>query len=231
MQQLGCRNISAYLDLLGSQAAHRYECELQMTVSISRFFRDRRLWCNLENLWVPDIIAGNPLLINVWSAGCACGEEVYSFKIIWQRLITGIERPPALNILATDRHPLYIKRARRGIYNRSSVQEVAVDMRPEIFESDQNSKQFKIKDQYKSNIRWKILDLTTELPNSMFQIIFLRNNILTYYRRALQIRAFERILDSLAPGGLFITGCHESLPVETGGLAPMSDCQYVYTKR
>jgi len=231
MQQLGCRNIAAYLDQLESRAALRYECELLMTVSISRFFRDRRLWCNLENQWVPEIISRNPLHIDVWSAGCACGEEVYSFKIIWQRLITRVERPPSLKILATDRHPHYIKRARRGIYSRSSVREVAADMRPDFFECDQNLKQFKIKNQFKDKIRWEIGDLTTESPNSMFHIIFLRNNILTYCRRALQIRAFKQILDNLAPGGLFITGCHESLPFETGALAPMSDCQYVYLKK
>ena len=49
MQRLGCRDITAYLSLLENQADCRYECELLMTVSISRFFRDRRLWQMLEN--------------------------------------------------------------------------------------------------------------------------------------------------------------------------------------
>ena len=44
MQQLGCRDIPAYLNLLDNQVERRHECELLMTVSISRFFRDRRLW-------------------------------------------------------------------------------------------------------------------------------------------------------------------------------------------
>ena len=49
MQQLGCRDITAYLNLLENQTDYRYECELLMTVSISRFFRDRRLWQMLES--------------------------------------------------------------------------------------------------------------------------------------------------------------------------------------
>jgi chemotaxis methyl-accepting protein methylase len=231
MQELGCRDISAYLNLLEGQAARRDECELLMTVSISRFFRDQGLWHNLENLWLPDIITKNPMQIDVWSAGCACGEEVYSFKIIWQRLQSRTELLPSLEFLATDRHPHYIARARRGIYNRSSLREVAADVRTACFESAKGSKQFKIKEALKGNIRWEISDLKTESPASVFQIIFLRNNILTYCRQAVQIRAFERILDCLAPGGLFITGSHESLPVETSALVTLSECRYVHQKK
>ena len=77
MRRLGCRDIIAYLNLLQVQSDSRQECELLMTVPISRFFRDRRLWLMLENRWLPDILAGNHSQIAVWSAGCACGEEVY----------------------------------------------------------------------------------------------------------------------------------------------------------
>ncbi len=82
MQQLYCRDISAYLKVLERQPVRRQECELLMTVSISRFFRDRRLWEMLENRWLPDIIAKNLKALKVWSAGCGCGQEPYSFKIV-----------------------------------------------------------------------------------------------------------------------------------------------------
>lgn len=231
MQRLGCRDIDAYLNLLENQADCRHECELSMTVSISRFFRDRHLWHNLEKRWLPDIIARNPLQIDVWSAGCARGEEVYSFKIVWERLKTCFDSLPLLEISATDRHPHYIQRARSGIYNRSSLREVGADVRSGFFESCQGSKQFIIKKELKSEIHWEICDLLTESPGSVFQIIFLRNNILTYCRQADQIRALKSILNCLAPGGLFIIGCHETLPFETDMLIPMMECRYVYQKR
>ncbi len=231
MQRLGCRDITAYLNLLNYQADCRHECELLMTVSISRFFRDRHLWQMLENRWLPDIIARNRLQIDVWSAGCACGEEVYSFKIIWQRLKTRFESLPLLEILATDRHSQYIKRARSGIFNRSSLREVAADVRTVSFESCKSPKQFIIKKELKGEINWEMGNLLTESPGSVFHIIFLRNNILTYCRQADQISALESILNCLAPGGLFITGCHETLPFETDVLIPMAECRCVYQKR
>jgi len=231
MQRLGCREIAAYLNLLEYQAVCRREGELLMSVSVSRFFRDRHLWQILEDRWLPDIIPKNPLQIDVWSAGCACGEEAYSFKIIWERLKTCFESLPSLDILATDRHPQYIKRARSGIYNRSSLREVAADVRSRFFESCKGSKQFSIKKELKSEINWQIRDLLAESPEPIFQIIFLRNNILTYCRQADQIRALESILNCLAPGGLFVIGCHETLPLGTDVLTPLAECRYVYQKR
>ncbi len=230
MQRLGCRDVTAYLILLDHQAASRHECELLMTVSISRFFRDRCLWQMLEYRWLPDIIAREPLQINVWSAGCACGEEVYSFKIVWERLKTRFESLPMLELLATDRHPQYIGRARSGIYNRSSLREVAADVRTGFFESRKGSKQFAIKEELKSDIRWEVGHLPTEPSGSVFDVIFLRNNILTYCRRESQIRALSSILNCLAAGGLFITGCHEGLPFKTGELVPLAELSYVFQK-
>jgi len=231
MQRVGCRDITAYLNLLDNQADCRYDCELQMTVSISRFFRDRHLWQMLENHWLPDIIARNRLQIDVWSAGCACGEEAYSFKMIWESLKTRFESLPQLEILATDRHPHYIERARRGLYSRSSLREVAADVRNDFFESYQGSSQFIIKKELKSEIHWELGDLLTELPGKVFHIVFLRNNILTYYRQEDHIGALESILNCLAPGGLFITGCHETLQFGSAVLTPMAECRYVYQKR
>jgi chemotaxis methyl-accepting protein methylase len=56
MQHLGCKNMSAYLCELGKSDEARHECERLMTVSISRFFRDRKLWEVLEEKILPRLI-------------------------------------------------------------------------------------------------------------------------------------------------------------------------------
>ena len=231
MQRLGCGDITAYLNILAHQTDSRKECELLMTVSISRFFRDRLLWAMLEHRWLPDIIAENPGQMTVWSAGCACGEEVYSFKIVWEQLRKRFESLPGLEVLATDRHPQYIGRAQSGIYSRSSLREVSAEVADAFFQRRKGSKQFAIKDELKRNIRWEIRNLLHNPPESVFHLIFLRNNILTYCRQKDQIRSLNEIFKHLAPGGLFIIGCREILPCEVGNLVPMADCPYVFQKR
>jgi len=53
MQDLGCRNVSAYLVELDRRNDARLDCERLMTVSISRFFRDRKLWETLQKNILP----------------------------------------------------------------------------------------------------------------------------------------------------------------------------------
>jgi chemotaxis protein methyltransferase CheR len=231
MQRLGCGDINVYLNILAHRTDSRQECELLMTVSISRFFRDRPLWEMLEHRWIPDIISKNPMSMTVWSAGCACGEEVYSFKMIWEHLKKRLGSLPPLEVLATDRHPQYIGRAQRGIYNRSSLREVDAATAAAFFERRKGSKQFVIKDELKSSIRWEIRHLLHDPPDSVFNLIFLRNNILTYCRQKDQIRALEGIIDHLQPAGLLIIGCREVLPFEVGTLVPTAEFPYVFLKK
>ena len=228
MQRLGCRNVAEYIATIDQQKDSRQECELLMTVSISRFFRDRRLWQMLEEQWLPDIVAKNPPKIKVWSAGCAGGEEAYSFKIVWERLASHMVSLPQLEILATDRNPRYIERARSGIYSPGSLKELSLHSRASFFETLKGAKRYAVKERLRSNISWKVHHLLTDPPGSNYNIIFMRNNILTYYRHDIQKRALSGILPCLLPDGLLIIGCHESLPVKTPRLIPMLPFAYVF---
>ncbi len=230
MQQLNCRSATDYLKILDDQPDRRHECELLMSVSISRFFRDRRLWEMIESRWLPGMITRGAPELKIWSAGCACGEEVYSFKIIWDRLAQQFEHLPALALLATDRHPDYLERARSGVYNRSSLKELPLAWHDRYFDSRRGQRQFVIKDYLKGGIRWQIHHLSGTPPGRDFNIICLRNNILTYCRQGDQIKALAGILDSLSPGGLLIIGCHERLPCETPSLRPMDELSCVFEK-
>ncbi|MGD8888517.1 MAG: CheR family methyltransferase [Desulfobacterales bacterium] len=230
MQRLGCRDIMTYLNLLGKQQEIREECELLMTVSISRFFRDQHLWELMELKWLPDLVDRDLRLINVWSAGCASGEEVYSFKIIWERLKDRYQSLPQLKILASDRNPQYLDRAGSGIYAISSLKEVPPDVRAHFFNHQRDTKRYRIKDDIKKGICWEIRHLLVNPPNSVFDIIFLRNNILTYCKEEIQIKMLPGILECLAPGGLFIIGCHECLPLDPIWLSPVEALPYVFKK-
>ena len=231
MQQLYCRDISAYLKVLDRQPQRRRECELLMTVSISRFFRDRRLWEMLENRWLPHIIAGNPLKMKVWSAGCGCGQEPYSFIIVWEHLKKCFKSLPQLEVVATDRHPRYLEHAMSGVYNLSSLKELAVEDRAVFFENRKGVKRFVIRNELKSDVHWKIHHLLTDPPEADFNVIFLRNNVLTYYRHGAQNKAISNVLNCLKPGGLFIIGCHETLPFIADRLIPMNRFPYVFCRK
>jgi len=65
---------------------------------------------------------------------------------------------------------------------------------------------------------------------SDFDIIFLRNNVLTYYKKPLQKKAFRNVLESPAPCGILVLGTHETIPFETSKLTGVTSYPYVFRK-
>jgi chemotaxis methyl-accepting protein methylase len=218
MKQLGCRTVEEYFMAVGGSPELRKACELLITVSISRFFRDHRLWEILESQVLPAIIEEKRGDIKVWSAGCGCGEEVYSLKIIRDRLQRSFEGMPGLTILATDMNPVYLDKAQAGIYSWSSLKEIPEEFRSTYFEAQSKGRFYKVSPHLKKGIVWKIHNILSDPPGTDFHLVFLRNNLLTYYQDDLKVPAFLRVVNCLAPGGFLVIGAHEKLPPVTSDL-------------
>jgi chemotaxis protein methyltransferase CheR len=212
MQELKCPDIATYLDLLNKSVALRQDGERRMTVSISRFFRDRKLWLDLEQEILPDMLRTSPGTIRVWSAGCARGEEVYSFKIIWDRLKEKYRHSVRLAVTATDLNPDAVAQARKGTYTQSSLKEVPPAIQHRYFDVQNKSKRFDVKAFLKKGIDWKVRSIFEDPPGAAFDMIFLRNNLLTYYQDDLKKKGLNRVVEALAPAGWLIVGTHEKLP-------------------
>lgn len=231
MKALGCQDFDVYLAALDDDQTLRAKCEVLMTVSISRFFRDRALWETLENQILPEIVHSDRKRVKVWFAGCACGEEVFSFAILWDRLRDRFQALPEIKALATDMNLVYLERAQLGVFSLSSLKEVPADVRSKYFKRQEKAKQYKIASSLERGISWRLHHLLHDPPDLNFQLIFLRNNLLTYYEEALKTPAFLKVVDCLVPGGLLIIGSHEKLPLETNDLLPYRGYSYVFQNR
>jgi len=230
MNVLGCHDISAYLLELDRSDKVRHECELLMTVSISRFFRDRKLWEVLQTEILPGLIEKPVEKIRVWSAGCASGEEVYSLKILWDGLAASNPHLPEFEITATDINPIYLKRARAGVYQSSSLKEVPEGFRSVYFEAQADGKLYAVRTSMKKGVIWQIRHLLSDPPDAQFDLIFLRNNLLTYYLDKFKKPALGKVISHLSAGGFLIIGSHEKLPSNGFGLFPTGSLSYVLKK-
>jgi chemotaxis protein methyltransferase CheR len=231
MQQLGCKDLSVYLLELDKSEKARRQCERMMTVSISRFFRDRKLWDILEKEILPQLIQGHRDKVEIWFAGCACGEEVYSLKILWENLMTSCIHLPKLGITATDMNPIYLQRAKAAIYPPSSLKEVPDPFRSTYFRKKAGRELYEVEISLRKGIIWQTHHLRSDPPGSQFHLIFLRNNLLTYYQDEFKRPAFERVMNCLSAGGFLIIGSHEKLPLERPDLLSLSSLSYVFKKR
>lgn len=218
MQHLGCRTLEQYISVLDRNQDTRRDCELLMTVSVSRFFRDRDLWGALEKEILPSIIKEHTANVKIWSAGCACGEEVYSLKMLWTVIEQKMGRLPELQIWATDMNPAYLNKARAGAYSGSSLKEVPGALQDIYFRLGRKGKKWAIVEQMKRGITWETHNLLSDPCARQFQLVFLRNNLLTYYENESKAPAFQKVIDSLASGGFLVIGTHEKIPADVAGL-------------
>ena len=212
MQGLGLRTLGFLLSALEKNPEQRAQVEKLMTVSITRFFRDRNLWTAIESHLLPTVISREGKKIKVWSAGCSSGEEIYSFKILWEEWGQNQDGTPELELWASDMNPELIDRARTGLYTFSSLKEVPEGWRSKYFRPAKANR-WAISDSLKEGIHWKVHNLLTdEPPSKEFQITFLRNNLLTYYREEFLRPCLGKVIEKLSPGGFLIIGAHEKLP-------------------
>ncbi len=222
--------MNAFLGGLEKNPEQRELVGKLMAVPISRFFRDRELWKTMEDQVLPAIAGKEGQKIKIWSAGCARGEEDYSFKILWQEWGRNRERLPDLEFWATDKKEDLLEKARTGIYSSSSLREVSEDWRLRYFLPVEGNR-WAISDSLKDRIYWKVHDLLVDDPPSKnFQIIFLRNNLLTYYKDEILKPAFARIVKTLSPYGFLVIGAHEEFPEEFPELAPFPAHPNIFQK-
>jgi len=215
MQGLGCKMVPDYLERIRNNPDLMHECRLALTVSISRFFRDRMVWDTIRKKVLSDLAGKNHKHIHIWSAGCARGEEAYSMKMIWEEAEKKGLNLPILRLLASDINPEYLVAAQKGVYGITSLKEVCESDRNTFFHTRKNGKQFIVKPFLRNDITWQIMDFCIELPNQGFDLIFLKNNVLTYLDGNLKELVFQNIVKKLKPDGFLVKGAHETIP-ETG---------------
>lgn len=231
MGRLGCHTVDSYLAVLASDTAAREACQIYLTVSISRFFRDRELWDVLQSDTLPKLIEQRPETVRVWFGGCASGEEVYSLKIVWEALGSVYAPLPGLAITATDLNPSILIRAQAGRYPPSSLRELPAPLKNHCFRHKPDQNRYMVKHRLKQGIDWRAHDLLSAPPGDGFNLIFLRNNLLTYYRESVTIPAGQRIAAALADDGFLVAGSHEKPPASIGGLRPQGGLAYLFQKK
>lgn len=231
LQSLGCGNMKEYLRLIDSNSEVRRQAEQYLTVSISRFFRDRSVWTFLEHCLLPEMLGSEVHTFRVWSAGCASGEEPYSFSIIWDRLRRAGKDLPSLELLGTDKNRGHLERAKAGIFNASSLKEVTEDIRRSSFEELPGKRRYRLIARLREQPTWMIHDLLKQPPASGFAMIFLRNNLLTYYTEPIIRNALGKITGCLQPGGILVVGVKEKPPRDFLDLEPVIPVSCILRKK
>jgi len=204
------------------------------TVSISRFFRDKRVFSSIQLEILPYLVQQakrrSEDVLHIWSIGCASGEEPYSLKILWeldvkQRLTdakTGIE------ITATDSDPQLLTRAATACYPYSSIKNIPEIWRQYAF--DISKGEYCLRPLFRAGVNFIRQDVRCENPPGIFDLILCRNLVFTYFGPDLQRQVLKRLENAIRPKGILIIGIHEVLPEDYVGFAAWSHRPGIYQR-
>jgi len=228
--ELGLSRFEDYLLRIKKDPEEKSHLSQILTVTITRFFRDKKVFDILENFILPSMVdrkgSGD---FKIWSIGCANGEEPYSLSMLWEEKFEEKFPPIHLTLLATDINENLLKRAREGRYKKSSLKEVPEDILRRFFKIEDG---FYILDRsIRESVEFIKHDIIHEEPFSGMDIIFCRNLAFTYFSKEGQVGVSKKIAASLKENGYLIIGKDESLPLTYPTLfVPIFSPEKIYQK-
>ena len=232
MRELGLDNYSAYRARLEGDPSEWRIFDECCHITISRFFRDRGIFEVVRTRLLPDIAArakreGRDA--QVWSAGCASGEEPYTLKMLWDLEVASAFPGVSLSIVASDIDQAMLARAREGCFQPTSLHELPPTMIERGF--DRLGSQYCVKPEHREGIEFLDQDLRTEMPARLFDLILCRYVVFTYFAAPLQRKVLARMLELLRPQGYLVIGTHEQLPGDILELASFAGAAQIFQKR
>ncbi|MBF0138002.1 MAG: protein-glutamate O-methyltransferase CheR [Magnetococcales bacterium] len=181
-----------------------------LSVNTTEMFRDPESFAALRTRVLPTL-ATYPF-INIWHAGCATGEEVYSLAI----LLHEADLLKHARIYATDIDDEVLAKARDGVYHLDRLAPFADNYRQagghgslgEYLTTGHGL--FRMHDWLRDNMVFSNHNLVTDGVFAEIHLLMCRN-VLIYFDATLQRRALRLFHDSLTRGGFLCLGGSESL--------------------
>ncbi|WP_105980434.1 CheR family methyltransferase [Bacillus paralicheniformis] len=174
----------------------------RMTINVSEFYRNYKRWEVLEKTILPLLKPAKTL--KVWSAACSTGEEPYTLSMILSRQ-KGLSD---YQIIATDIDDKVLAKAKEGVYQERSLQEVPKEIKELYFTQDGN--RFAVKDEIKKNIRFQKHNLLADAYEKDFDIILCRN-VLIYFTEEAKEKIYHKFSGSLKNNGVLFVGSTEQI--------------------
>lgn len=186
-----------------------------LTVGETFFFRDM----HTLNIFQDYILA--PLLdtnrnpsksLRIWSAGCCSGEEPYTLAIMLTELLV---EPDGwdIKILGTDLNPLFLEKARKGIYTSWSLR----NTKPEVIDRYfiRRGTTYELLPSIRKMVTFWQLNLASQpkpeiIPHLINQDAVLCRNVLMYFSGEQVSKVTKMFYDSTNENGWFVIS-----PVET----------------
>lgn len=214
MREIGCEDYDHYYEKLMSGLAGEVEWATlvdRLTVQETSFFRHPASFELVENYCRKLYQEQGKKHIELWSVGCATGEEAYSLAMTMHRLVGQQDHTCYYGITATDISLPALSKARKGEYNIRKLERIEAEL-IERYTEMKDQGRFQVRPGIKERVCFaqiNVLDLS-DAPVENVDVVFCQN-LLIYFEGWRKREIVTHLADRLAPGGIMVLGIGEVL--------------------
>lgn len=211
MRELGVKEYQEYFNRIVATASGQVEWETlvdRLTVHETRFFRDSQALQFIRDSYLPQLVKTHsaPYTINVWSVGCATGEEPYSLAMVLESFFGQLCTGFYFGITASDVSRAALQTAREGRYHRHRVKNVPELLARQYLQTvDVEHVQVNpVLQQHICFVPINMLELDEQKVGQMDIIVC--QNVLIYFKQDRRQKVLDALATHLKPGGILILG-------------------------
>ena len=197
-----------------------------LTIGETYFFREPATLNALRDRALPALIEARRHTgrrLRIWSAGCCTGEEPYSAAMILDALIPDIATWE-ITLLATDINPVFLHKAREGLYRPWSFRNCPAAQKTRYFQPA-SDRQHMLAERIRRMVTFEYLNLADDhypslLNNTNAMDVILCRNVLMYFEPDVAAGIVTRLGRCLVDGGWFVVAPSEAALVTREGFTP-----------
>ncbi len=229
LQVNSLETIPQYLEFMRKHPAEARALLQDLLIGVTHFFRDGESFAALEAN-IPQLFAGKRSedQIRVWVAGCASGEEAYSIAMLLCEHAERLDKPPAIQVFATDIDEQAIHDARDGLYPTTIEADVSPERLRQYFGNDHGH--YRVRKDVREKILFASHNLLKDPPFSRVDLITCRN-LLIYLNPKAQDQIFDIFHFALRPGGILFIGGSEATSNVQSLFSPLDAKHRLYVRR
>jgi len=218
LRATGADSYDQYAEILDSKPEEYNRLFDDLTINVTSFFRDKPAFTALEEVALPGLLngkGGKKKDIQIWSAGCATGQEPYSVAILLLEYLRSRAKRRGIRVLGTDMDPKVVNRARVGLFTGDNLKGLKPARLKRYFSEEMEG--FKVRQGLRRVVTFEEHSLLSEPPCAGQDLVLCRN-VLIYFSPPLQVRVLKNLHRGLRQGGFLLLGKAETLVGETRGL-------------
>lgn len=191
-----------YFDFLKHYPRENEGLLKNLTINVTRFFRNMPLWLEIKELVIPEILK-RKRMVKIWSAGCSSGEEPYTLAILLHEMLGNQIKDYDFRIYATDIDSEALNRALMGEYPFTALSETKPDIIQRYFRKEDEA--YVVDEKIRKMVHFMQHDIFHDKIYDNLDLILCRN-VVIYFRREAKEKLYLEFHKHLADQGYLVMG-------------------------